>query len=103
MTFAISAATVDVQLEAVVETNLLLKGLGLADLIPQFDSNVLATNPHMRHSDSTHNGLAIVEVRADGVAVEFMRVGDVTSRAHGATDSVHFFTPLGSRRVTRRI
>lgn len=76
---AISAATVDVQLAAVVADNVFLEALGLADLIPQLDANVLATNPHFTHAESTRNGLAIVDVRADAVDVDFIHVDDVTS------------------------
>jgi alkaline phosphatase D len=96
---AISAATVDVQLDAVVAAYPLLGALGLADLVPQFDANARAANRHLVYSESTRNGLAIVDVAADEVRVRFVHVDDVTSPDSGPGDSVAFRTPLGSRRV----
>lgn len=96
---AISAATVDVQLTSVVESNLILKSLGLGDLVPQFDANLRATNPHILHAESTRNGFAIVEVSAAQVDVRFVMVGDVTRPGDSPTEEVAFCTPLGSRRV----
>jgi alkaline phosphatase D len=96
---AISAATVDVQLDAVVQSNPILKGLGLGDLIPEFDTNLLATNPHIQHAESTRNGFAIVEVSAGQVDVRFVMVGDVTKPGGATVDEVAFCTPLGTKRV----
>jgi hypothetical protein len=96
---AISAATVDVRLTSVVESNLILKSLGLGDLVPQFDANLRATNPHILHAGSTRNGFAIVEVSAVQVDVRFVMVGDVTRPGDSPTEEVAFCTPLGSRRV----
>jgi alkaline phosphatase D len=100
-TSAISAATVDVQLSAVVKSDALLRALGLAELIPALDANILATNPHIRFAESTRNGLAIVEIGATAVDVDFIQVADVTSPDGDATDVVSFRTPLGSRQVMR--
>ena len=94
---AISAATVDVQLESIVDNNRFLSGLGLADLIPGYDTNLLATNPHIAYAESTRNGLAIVEIGPDAVDVEFVLAGDVTSPAPSPTESVAFRTPRGWR------
>lgn len=94
---AISAATVDVQIEAAVNGNVILKGLGLGDLIPEYDTNLLATNPHIQYAESTRNGLAIVDIGGDAVDVQFLLAGDVTSPAPSATDTVAFRTPRGWR------
>jgi len=48
-TSAISAATVDVQLDAVIAGNLVLKGLGLAELVPELDNNSRPSRS-IRHS-----------------------------------------------------
>jgi alkaline phosphatase D len=96
---AISAATVDVPLDGVVDYNPILKGLGLADLVPQFDTNLLATNPHILHAESTRNGFAIVEVTAQQVAVRFVMVSDVTKPTGGVIDEVAFCTPLGTKQI----
>ena len=96
---AVSAPTVDVQISAAIDSNLILKGLGLADLIPEFDSNLLATNPHIHHAESTRNGFAIVEISAAQVDVRFVMVGDVTQPGDTPTEEVAFHTPVGTRRV----
>lgn len=96
---AISAPTVDVQLEGVIQGNLFLRGLGVANLVPEFDANILATNPHIVHAESTKNGVAIVDIRAHAVEVQFIAVGDVTASKGRETDVVTFRTPLGSCRV----
>jgi alkaline phosphatase D len=96
---AISAPTVDVQLDAVVAANPFLEAFGLRELIPQFDANLLATNPHIVHADSTHNGFAIVDVRPHELTVELVPVTDVTSPTGRAATATSFRTPSGSRRV----
>jgi alkaline phosphatase D len=96
---AISAATVDVQLDAVIESNVLLKGLGLAGLVPEFDANLLATNPHILYAESTKNGLAIVEIGAQQVDVTFQAASDVTKPIGKVASEVAFRTPLGSRQI----
>ena len=96
---AISAATVDVQLDAVIESNLVLKGLGLADLVPEFDTNLLATNPHVDFAESTRNGLAIVEIGAAQVDVTFLMLDGVTTPTGKVTTEIAFRTPLGSRDI----
>ena len=84
---------------AAVDSNLILEGLGLGDLVPELATNLLATNPHILHAESTRNGFAIVEVSAAQVDVRFVMVGDVTKPADTPTEEVAFYTPLGSRRV----
>jgi alkaline phosphatase D len=96
---AISAPTVDAQLNAVIKDNLFLEALGLLDLVPEFDANVLATNPHIRYAESTKNGLAIVEISDSRIDVRFVAVSDVTSPTGRVSEEVAFYTPIGSRRV----
>jgi alkaline phosphatase D len=96
---AISAPAIDVQLRAAIESNLFLDALGLIELVPEFDANMLATNSHIKHAESTRNGFAIVEIGADQVDVRFVAVSDVTSRSGGVAGEVAFRTPRGSRRV----
>jgi alkaline phosphatase D len=96
---AISAAAVDVQLRAVVDANPFLEAFGLGDLIPEIDANLLATNPHMKHADSVHNGFAVVDIGPDAVDVRFVSVSDVTARSGRAVGEVAFRTRLGTRRI----
>jgi alkaline phosphatase D len=98
-TSAISAPTVDVQINGAIESNVFLEALGLKDLVPEFDGNLATTNPHIKYADSTTNGLAIVEVGAAQVDVRFLLVSDVTSPTGRVIDEVAFRTPIGSRRV----
>lgn len=51
----------------------------------------------MVYAESTRNGLAIVELGADALDVQFVRVGDVTSPAPSSADVVAFRTPRGWR------
>jgi alkaline phosphatase D len=96
---AISAATIDVQLTAVIANTPLLDLLHLGELVPEFDTNLRAANPHIRHAESTKNGLAIVAVGPDAVDVEFLEVTDVTVEDGEVARTVAFRTPLGSRRI----
>jgi alkaline phosphatase D len=96
---SISAATIDEQLTAIVTENRFLKGLGLGELVPEFDTNLLATNPHIRHADSTHNGLAIIEIGPAAVDVRFLRREHVSSPTPRLAAEVAFRTPLGSNRI----
>ena len=96
---AVSAPTVEVQLTEVVEANALLSSLGLGGLVPEFDANILATNPHSRHAESTRNGLAIVDVTTDEVAVTFVEVSDVTKPSGGVARELAFRTRAGSRAI----
>lgn len=96
---AVSAPTVDAQLVSAIESNLVLKGLGLGDLVGDFNPNLLATNPHIVHAESTRNGIAIVSIGGDAVDVTFLAVDDVTARSGGVASEVSFHTPTGSRRV----
>jgi alkaline phosphatase D len=98
-TSAISAPTVDLQIAAAIESNVFLEALGLKNLVPEFDGNLLATNPAMKHAASTVNGLAIVDISGAEVGVRFLAVSDVTKESGEVTSEVAFRTPLGSRRV----
>jgi alkaline phosphatase D len=97
---AVSAPTVDAQLYGVIEGNIFLKGLGVADLVPQFDDNLRASNPEIVHADSTHNGVALVDITAQAIEVQFIRTSDVTMPNGRETDVVKFRTRLGSRRAS---
>jgi alkaline phosphatase D len=96
---AISAPTIDVQLTDVVAQTPILNALGLGALIPQFDANLLAANPHFGHAESRRNGLAIIDVSATEVQATFVEVGDVTRPSGGIAREVRFRTLAGSRRV----
>jgi alkaline phosphatase D len=99
---AVSAPTIEVQLDEVIEHSAILDALGLGELVPQLDANLLAANPHFRHAESTRNGLAIVEVSAGEVGVTFVEVSDVTRKAGVVEREVSFVTRAGSRSIERR-
>jgi alkaline phosphatase D len=98
-TSAISAPTVEVQLTEVVAQSPFLDAFGLGALIPEFDSNLLATNPHIRHAESRRNGIAIIDVSATEVRATFVEVDDVTRPHGGVAREIAFRTVAGSRRV----
>jgi alkaline phosphatase D len=96
---AVSAPTIEVQLTDVVAQTPILEGLGLGNLIPQFDSNLLATNPHILHAESRRNGLAIIDVSAAELRTTFIEVSEVTEREGNVVREIAFRTPAGSRRI----
>jgi alkaline phosphatase D len=96
---AVSAPTIEVQLTDVIEGNKLLSALGLGELVPEFDANIIAANPHFRHAESTRNGLAIVEVTASEVGVTFVEVSEVTEATGDVVREVSFRTQAGSRTI----
>jgi alkaline phosphatase D len=98
---AVSAPTIDVQLAEVVAANPFLEAFGVGALIPAFDDNLLATNPALRHAESTRNGLAIIDVSLAEVRATFVEVDGVTEPAAAAVREVSFRTPSGSHRVER--
>jgi alkaline phosphatase D len=96
---AISAPTIEVQISDIVAQSPILQGLGLADLIPMFDTNLLATNPHLRHAESRRNGLAIIDISAAELRTTFIEVDEVTKPTGGIAREIAFRTPAGSRRI----
>ena len=98
---AISAPAVDVQLAKVISSDPVLDALGLGKLVPQFDQNLLASNPHIHHAESRKNGLAIVEASAGELKVTFVESSSVTLPIGSTTREVTFRTPAGSRTVER--
>jgi alkaline phosphatase D len=73
----------------------------LADLVPQFDTVLQATSPEYKYARSNAHGVAIVEVDADELAVEFLEISDVKSAEwDGAITRTKLKTVAGSNRVT---
>ena len=84
-----------------VEGNAVLKSLGLLDLVPQLDEVFKKTNPYLRHSDSSANGVAIAAVSAGAFRVTFLRAGDPTRKDDGGIKSrTSYQTLAGARTVT---
>jgi alkaline phosphatase D len=100
-TSAISAPAVDVQLEKVIASDAFLSALGLGRLVPEFDANLLAANPHIQHSVSNRNGLAIVEVSAEELRVTFVESTEVTVPVGAVSKETVFRTPAGSRVIEK--
>jgi alkaline phosphatase D len=98
---AVSAPTVDVQLAKVIKSDPVLDALGLGKLVPQFDANILATNPHIKHSVSTKNGLAIVDVRPEALSVTFFEQSDVLQPIGDVARAVTYRTPVGTKEIEK--
>jgi alkaline phosphatase D len=96
---AISAPAIDVQLTEIIAQTPVLDALGIGALVPEFDTNLLATNPHLHHAESRRNGLAIVDVSASELRTTFVEVDEVTRPTGGVAREVMFRTPAGTRRV----
>jgi hypothetical protein len=98
-TSAISAPAVDVQLARVISSDPFLDALGLGRLVPDFDANLLAANPHLKHSVSSKNGLAIVELGAGELKVRFLESSSVELPLGAVTREVAFRTPVGTKAI----
>jgi alkaline phosphatase D len=73
----------------------------LADLVPQFDTVLQATSPEYKYASSNAHGVAIVEVDAEELTVEFLELADVkSSEWDGALTRTKLKTITGSNRVT---
>jgi alkaline phosphatase D len=96
---AISAPTIETQLTDVVAHTPILSALGLGALVPAFDANVRAANPHLAHAESRRNGLAIIDVTAAELLATFVEVDDVTRPNGGVSREVAFRTRAGARNI----
>jgi alkaline phosphatase D len=101
VTAGISSSSTQEIVETTVKGSETLTSLGLLDLVPKTNEVLLSTNPHLRYSDATANGIAIASVSADSFAVTFLRVADVRADTYGVTDRSSFRTTLGSNRIEK--
>jgi alkaline phosphatase D len=87
--------------QKVVETNDLLKGLGLAPLVPELDQRFQKAGPHYKYAKSLANGIGVAEVEGQKeMRVTFLLVGDVTKPDFsGKIERVSFRTPAGTSRI----
>jgi alkaline phosphatase D len=98
----ISSSPVQEETRIAVEGNPTLVALGLADLVPMFDEVLQEANPHYRYTASLANGIAVAEVAADAIEVEFLHVSGIEQpQWDGAVERVRFRVASGSPRVTR--
>jgi alkaline phosphatase D len=100
---SISAPTLQEQLEAALEVASILAAAGLDSIVSRSDQVLLASNPHMVHSDSATHGYALVEVDLDQeLRVELVTFADVTSAARPPVTARHRFrTPSGTPTIER--
>ncbi|MCU0681108.1 MAG: alkaline phosphatase D family protein [Polyangiaceae bacterium] len=75
----ISSQSVQSIINDFVTNDPILSSLGLQSLVPQLDSLLQQTNPHLRFANSNAYGVAIVDVSAASFAVTFLQLGDITS------------------------
>ena len=83
VTAGISSLSAYKIVQKTVNDNLVLRGAGLDTVVPQFDTALFGSNPHLKHAQSDANGLAIARVSASAFEVTFLGVSDVTNLAYG--------------------
>jgi alkaline phosphatase D len=102
-TTAISSMTLYDQLEEIGADQPLLASAGLIELVPRFDEELLRSGPHFAHCDSTTNGIAVLDVAADGVDAVFLSVDPELVRNSPELDRapgrVHFHIPRNEVRI----
>jgi hypothetical protein len=100
---AISAVSLTEQLEAAVEVEPLLRIIGLDKVIPESDSVILASNPHIKYAKNKTYGIAIAEVPGpDELRVEMIEIPSTKENEPGSVTRTKFRTP-GGRAVIERI
>lgn len=100
----ISSAPAHEQVQKLVDASPLLNAFGLSKIVPEFDTNLRATSPHITYAASNTHGLALVEVDGDReLRVEFLEIDDVSaSSSFTAPRSRLFAVPSGSATITPR-
>lgn len=78
-----------------------LTSLGLAALVPKTNEVLLATNPHLKHSDATANGISVATVSATAFDVMFLNVADVRKDDYAVTGRTSFRTTSGTNRIEK--
>jgi alkaline phosphatase D len=98
----ISSMPVQEETRIAVEGNPTLVALGLADLVPMFDSVLQSTNPHYAYTASLAYGIGIVEVAADSIEVELLHITEALEPVWDEqVGRVRFRVASGSPRLTR--
>jgi alkaline phosphatase D len=100
VTAGISSSPAQEITQTTVENNELLSGLGLDQLVPQFDELLRSTSPHYKYAKSLIHGIAIVDVEPSAINVTFLQIADVKSKDwNGTAERIRLRTPSGSNRV----
>ena len=101
VTAGISSASTQDLVDSTVRSSPTLTNLGLLDLVPKTNAILLSTNPHLKHSDATANGIAIASVSATSFDVTFLAVADVRKDVYAVTTRTKFRTALGSNKIEK--
>jgi alkaline phosphatase D len=98
----LSSAPVQEQISLVVANNAILDALGLGELVPMFDSNLMESGKHYRYASSNTCGVGVVGVDRDAVRVTFHEIDHVRDPAFPeAVRTVDFRVPAGGRAIER--
>jgi alkaline phosphatase D len=93
---SISADTVKLQVEKLVNNNLGLILLGLAEPVSRFDEILQASNPHVRYSNSASYGVVIAEFGESEIAVRALELDRVRGETYPGVTRERAFL-IGSR------
>lgn len=92
-TAGITSASAQEQVQTIVDASPLLKALGLADVVPQFDTNMRAASPHFVYTNSSTQGIMIVDVDRDReIRAETIQFDDVRQTAYPKPTRVERFS-----------
>jgi len=100
-TAGITSASVSEQVRTLVDASPLLRALGLATIVDQFDPNLRAASPHFAYTNSATQGIMIVEVDGDHeLRASMIQFDDVKAREVPPPSRVERFTvPSGEARI----
>jgi alkaline phosphatase D len=101
VTAGISSASTQDLVDTTIRGSETLSSLGLLDLVPKTNEVLLSTNPHLKHSDASANGISIAEVSATSFDVTFLGVGDVRKDAYAVTSRTKLRTVAGSNKIEK--
>jgi phosphodiesterase/alkaline phosphatase D-like protein len=98
----ISSLSLHEQLEAALETEVVLPQLGLRPVVRRSDAVVKASNPHLRFVQNRAYGYGVFEVNAEALTACFVHLSDVVAKEPPAITRVCFRTPLGRNTIEPR-
>ena len=96
----ISSSPMQESVQRTVDGNATLSGLGLGDLVSDFDQILTDTSPQYKYAASNISGIAIATVSATAFDVEFLQIADVKAPTwDGNLKRVKLRTTAGTKSI----
>jgi hypothetical protein len=76
-----------------------LSGLGLLELIPQWDELLKQGSPHHQYGNSRTSGVAVADLDGERIEVTFIHVSDPREDTFSVEERIRFRTAAGSRTI----